>query len=42
MGGEALSLGGATEARAGEMESLRGADLLVLTFLADKELHLSP
>lgn len=42
MGGEALSLGGATEARTGGMESLRDADLPALTFLTDKELRLSP
>lgn len=42
VGGEALSFGGATEARTGEMESLCGADLTAVTFLADKEWHLSP
>lgn len=41
-GGEVLGLGGAAEAEICEMESLCGAELPALTFLADKAPHLSP
>lgn len=41
-GGKALDLGGAAEAKISEMESLCGADLPALAFLADKAPHLSP